>query len=137
MLKSGSDKDGCGTLEQPCRTLLYVLQEVQPSAGIRIITDQSLTINQQAAVSTSFVYPNVHTNYYTRCFSKLIVNERGNEVGERGRGRWGRRATSCTCIEVCVYMKMFRMFVVLYLGIGFVSIVLVILVSSSFFWDVI
>ena len=59
VLTSGSDKEGCGrTPGSACSTLLYLLQQVNrthlsPSTGIQISTDKSLTIDQQAAVSTN------------------------------------------------------------------------------------
>ena len=61
-MMDGSDKDGCGrTPGSACSTLLYLLQQVNrthlpPSTGIRIATDKSLTIDQQAAVSTNLFY---------------------------------------------------------------------------------
>ena len=58
VMKTGSDKDGCGrTPGSACSTLLYLLQQVNrthlpPSTAIKISTEKCLNIDQQAAVST-------------------------------------------------------------------------------------
>ena len=60
VMMSGSDKDGCGrTPGSACLTLLYLLQQenrthLPPSTGIRIATDKSVTVDQQAAVSAFY-----------------------------------------------------------------------------------
>ena len=65
VMKRGSNRDGCGrTPGSACRTLLYLLQQVNrthlpPSTGIRIATDKSMNIDQQAAVST-IICPALH-----------------------------------------------------------------------------
>ena len=57
-MDTGKDKDGCGrSPDSPCKTLLYLLQQVNrthlpPDKELRIITDKSLRIDQQTAVST-------------------------------------------------------------------------------------
>ena len=62
VLERGRDKDGCGrTPGSACLTLPYLLQQVNrthlpPSTELRIATDKSLTIDQQAAVSTNLFY---------------------------------------------------------------------------------
>ena len=61
VMDRGKDKDGCGrSLQFPCNTLLYLLQQVNrthlpPDKELGIITDKSLTVDQQAAVSAVFV----------------------------------------------------------------------------------
>ena len=57
VMEKGRDKDGCGrSLQFPCNTLLYLLQQIPPGKELRILTDKSLTIDQEAAVSTDFIY---------------------------------------------------------------------------------
>ena len=60
VLMSGSDREGCGrSVEFPCETLLYLLQQVNwthEPPELHIVTDKSLTIDQQTAVSTGFIY---------------------------------------------------------------------------------
>ena len=62
VLKRGRDKDGCGrTPGSACLTLPYLLQQenrthLPPSTELRIATDKSLAIDQQAAVSTNLFY---------------------------------------------------------------------------------
>ena len=62
VLKRGRDKDGCGrTPGSPCLSLPYLLQQenrthLPPSTELRIATDKSLTIDQQAAVSTNLFF---------------------------------------------------------------------------------
>ena len=57
VMERGADRDGCGrSVEFPCETLLYLLQQVNrthrpPSTEIHISTDKSLIIDQQIAVS--------------------------------------------------------------------------------------
>ena len=60
VMDRGRDKDGCGrSPESPCNTLLYLLQQVNrthlpPDNELWIITDKSLVIKQETAVSTVF-----------------------------------------------------------------------------------
>ena len=59
VMDRGRDKDGCGrSPDSACETLLYLLQQVNrthlpPGKELRIITDKSLRIDQQNAVSTN------------------------------------------------------------------------------------
>ena len=53
VMKKGLDHEGCGRpLQFPCNTLLYLLQQISPDQELHVVTDKSLQINQQAAVST-------------------------------------------------------------------------------------
>ena len=55
VLNRGRDKDGCGrSPDSPCATLRYLLQQVNRTHDkeLHIVTDKSLVIDQQAAVST-------------------------------------------------------------------------------------
>ena len=57
----GRDKSGCGrSTDSPCETLLYLLQQVNrthfpPDKELHVVTDKSLIIDKQAAVSTLFL----------------------------------------------------------------------------------
>ena len=61
VMENGRDQKGCGnSTENPCKTLLYLLQQVNwthlpPDKELHISTDKSLTIDQQTAVSTNFI----------------------------------------------------------------------------------
>ena len=58
VMEKGLDYEGCGkSPDSPCESLLYLLQQVNrthlsPHKELRIVTDKSLTIDKQAAVST-------------------------------------------------------------------------------------
>ena len=60
VLESGTDDQGCGrSLQFPCNTILHLLQQVNrthlpPSRELQVVTDKSLTINQDIAVSTIY-----------------------------------------------------------------------------------
>ena len=62
VMDRGRDKDVCGkSPDSPCETLLYLLQQVNrahlpPNKELRIITDKSLRVDQQTAVSSVFIY---------------------------------------------------------------------------------
>ena len=78
-MKTGSDKDGCGrTPGSACSTLLYLLQQVNrthhpPSTELRIATDKSLTIDQQAAVSTILFYCLSNQNSLAGDLDQIVV----------------------------------------------------------------
>ena len=61
-MNRGKDKYGCGrSPDSPCKTLLYLLQQVNrthlpPDKELHIVTDKSLRLDQQTAVSTDFIY---------------------------------------------------------------------------------
>ena len=61
VMDGGRDNQGCGrSLQFPCNTLLYLLQQVNqthlpPEEDLQIITDKSLTVDQQTAVSKAFI----------------------------------------------------------------------------------
>ena len=77
VLTSGSDKEGCGRAPgSACSTLLYLLQQVNrthlpPSTGIRISTDKSLTIDQQAG-EYKFICP-VYLGYQNVNFTESLT----------------------------------------------------------------
>ena len=62
VMDRGRDKDGCGrSPDSPCETLLYLLQQVNrthlpPDKELQIVTDKSLVIDQQTAVSTIDIF---------------------------------------------------------------------------------
>ena len=58
VMKSGLDREGCGkSPEFPCGSLLYALQQVNRTSTteIHIVTDKSLSVGQQEAVSTYLI----------------------------------------------------------------------------------
>ena len=53
VMDGGRDDQGCGrSLQFPCNTLLYLLHQIPPDEELHIVTDKSLVIDQQTAVST-------------------------------------------------------------------------------------